>query len=153
MDPLTLLATAKAAHSAIKTAISLGKDIQSTAKDLSSLWSSVAGLTQAAAEPPKKGWLNAGSAEAQALEIFAAKKEAEQLQRDIQNYIVGEWGLSAWDSIQREVVHIRKQSKEAALKAQREQEQLTDDIILWGGLFVFVLLVCAVAFATLFIIR
>jgi hypothetical protein len=153
MDPLTLLATAKAAHSAIKTAISLGKDIQSTAKDLSSLWSSVAGLTKAASEPPKKGWVNAGSAEAQALEIFAAKKEAEQLQLDIQNYIVGEWGLFAWESIQREVVRIRKQQKEAALKAQKEREEMMDGLYLWGGLFVFILIVAAMIFTTIMIIR
>jgi hypothetical protein len=135
MDPLTLLATAKAAHSAIMTAVSVGKDIHSAVGDLSKLWSSVAGLTQAAAAPPKGGFLNAGSAEARALEIFAAKKEAEQLQTEVENFIVSEWGLAGLDSLRKEITEQKKLDKQRRLQAEKEQEELFAAFAFYGTIF------------------
>ena len=135
MDPLTLLATAKAAHSAIMTAVSIGKDVNSAVGDLSKLWSSVAGLTQAAADPHKGGFLNGASAEARALEIFAAKKEAEQLQQEVENFIVSEWGLAGLDSLRKEITEQKKLDKQRRLQAQKEQEALFEVITFYGTLF------------------
>lgn len=135
MDPLTLLATAKAAHSAIMTAVSVGKDIHSAVGDLSKLWSSVAGLTQAAADPHKGGFLNTGSAEARALQIFAAKKEAEQLQQEVENFIVSEWGLAGLDSLRKEITEQKKLEKQRRLQAQKEQQELFDTVMFYGTLF------------------
>ena len=51
MDPLTILALAKASYEAIKGGIAVGKEIQGMAKDMGSLFDSVAHLTRIAAAP------------------------------------------------------------------------------------------------------
>lgn len=131
MDVLSLLASARVAHGAIKAAVSLGKDIHSTAKDLSALWSSVASLTQAAADPPKGGFLSNGSAEARALEIFAAKKEAEQLQTEVENFIISEWGLTGLDALRQEITNQKKLDKQRKLEDQKAQAALIDAVIFY----------------------
>lgn len=149
MDPLTLLASAKLAHGAIVSAINLGKDITSTAKDLSALWGSVASLTQAAADPPK-GFLNNGSAEARALEIFAAKKEAEQLLHEVENFIIGEWGLSGLDSLRAEITNQKKLDKQLKLEAQDKMDDLLNDLAFYSMLLLMVVGIGTLIFFTFF---
>jgi len=109
MDPLSVLAVAQVAYSSIKAGISAGKEIQHMAKDLSDLWGSLAKLTQIAAEPPKKTFFNDKSAEQIAIERYTAKAEAYDLTLKARNLFVGQFGLAAWDQVQREVINIRKE--------------------------------------------
>ena len=53
MDPLTILALAKASYEAIKTGISVGKEMQGMFGDVMSLLDSAGKLSRIAARPPK----------------------------------------------------------------------------------------------------
>ena len=136
MDPLTILASIKAAHSTIKTAIAVGKELHHIAKDLSDLMNGVAKLTQESVSP--SGWKTKGSAEARAIEAYSAKMEAQQLEADIRNAIVGKYGLKAWDSIQRNVIIIRKEMKRQAAIEYAKRIALIE-ACLTGGIVVILM--------------
>ena len=130
VDPLTLLATAKAAATGARAAIAAGREIASVVREYNKLASAQSDLARLAADPPR-GWGQKESAEEIAMKAFAAKKEAEELENEIRNYIVSEWGLMAWDQIQKEIAAVRKAQKEAAIKrAQEDAEQRMINLVI-----------------------
>ena len=132
MDPFTILAIAKGSYEAIKGGIKIGKEIQGMLSDVSKLWGSCAQLARLAADPPKPKLFSKQSAEQLAIDAFTAKQEAIKYSAEIKNLFLAEYGLTAWDEIQREIIKIKKEQKAAALKAKQEAEQFIDDIILVG---------------------
>ena len=132
MDPLTILAVAKGSYEAIKAGVKIGKEIQGMFSDVSKLWGSCAKLAHMAADPPKPKLFarNGKSAEEIAIEAFTAKKEAEKYSEEIKNLILAEYGLRAWEEIQKEIIHIRKVQRAAAIQAKLDAEQLKKDISL-----------------------
>lgn len=140
MDPLTLLAAAKASYEAIKAGIAVGKELQHMASDMGSLFDSVAAITRTAADP--KGSLMAGkSAQQIAMEAYAAKAEADQMMEDLKNHFIGEFGIAAWDQVLSHTTQIKKEMKVAALEAQKEQEELMQAIMTWGSVFLAIVMV------------
>jgi hypothetical protein len=140
MDPLTLLATAKVSYEALKAGIAVGKELQSMAKDLGSLFDSVAAITRVAADP--KGSLMAGkSAQQIAMEAYAAKAEADQMMEELKNHFIGEFGIAAWDQVLSHTTQIKKEMKVAALEAQKEQEELMQAVMTWGSVFLAIVMV------------
>ena len=140
MDPLTLLATAKVSYEALKAGIAVGKELQSMAKDLGSLFDSVAAITRVAADP--KGSLMAGkSAQQIAMEAFAAKAEADQMMEELKNHFIGEFGIAAWDQVLSHTTQIKKDMRAAALEAQKEQEELMQAVMTWGSVFLAIVMV------------
>lgn len=147
MDPLTVLATAKAAAAGISTALKLGKDVTAIVKDMSTLMKAEGDLARLAADPPS-GWGQKESAEEIALKAFAAKREAEQMRNTVKNEIVAQYGITAWEQIQQEITRIRKAQKEAARKeAEERAEQIR--LLMWVvpalGIPFIILIVIAVA--------
>jgi hypothetical protein len=145
MDPLTLLATAKVSYEALKAGIAVGKELQGMAKDLGSLFDSVAAITRVAADP--KGSLIAGkSAQQIAMEAYAAKAEADQMMEELKNHFIGEFGIAAWDQVLSHTTQIKKDMKAAALEAEKAQEELMHTVMVWGAaiLAVIVVVVCVV---------
>ena len=140
MDPLTILAVAKGSYEAIKAGVKIGKEIQGMFSDVSKLWGSCAKLAHLAADPPKPKLFarNGKSAEEIAIDAFTAKKEAEKYSEEVKNLILAEYGMYAWDEIQKEIIRIRKEQKAAILKAKLEAEQLKKDIAM-------IMLMCLVA--------
>jgi hypothetical protein len=128
MDPLTVLATAQAAYGAIKMGIAAGKEIQHMAADLSDLWGSLAKLTQLAAEPPKATIFNRQSAEKIAIDRYTAKATAQDLALKARGMFIAQFGLSAWDEVQREVINIRKELERQRYQAEKERQQKIDDL-------------------------
>ena len=143
MDPLTLLAAAKVSFEALKAGIAVGKELQGMAKDMGSLFDSVAAITRVAADP--KGSLMAGkSAQQIAMEAYAAKAEADQMMEELKNHFIGEFGIAAWDQVLSATTQIKKDMKAAAIEAQKEQEELMNNILLWGSAFLLFVLVLTV---------
>lgn len=143
MDPLTLLAAAKASYEAIKAGIAVGKELQGMAKDLGSMFDSVAAITRVAADP--KGSMMAGkSAQQIAMEAYAAKAEADQMMEELKNHFIGEFGIAAWDQVLSHTTQIKKDMKAAALEAQKEQEELMNTILVWGSALLALILVVTV---------
>ena len=128
MDPLTVLALAQTAFAGVKAGIAAGKEIQHMAKDLSDLWGSLAKLTQIAAEPPRKSVFSNKSAEQIAIERYTAKAEAQDLAAKAKNMFVGQFGLSAWDQVQREVINIRKEIEREKYMAEKARAAKIEEL-------------------------
>ena len=128
MDPLTVLALAQTAFAGLKAGIAAGKEIQHVAKDLSDLWGSLAKLTQIAAEPPRKSIFSKKSPEQIAIERYTAKAEAQDLAAKAKNMFVGQFGLSAWDQVQREVINIRKEIEREKYMAEKARAAKLEEI-------------------------
>ena len=128
MDPLTILALAQTAFSGLKAGIAAGKEIQHVAKDLSELWGNLAKLTQIAAEPSKPSLFSKKTAEQIAIERYTAKAEAQDLAVKAKNMFVGQFGLAAWDQVQREVINIRKEIEREKYMAEKIRNQKIDEI-------------------------
>ena len=128
MDPLTILAAAQAAYSAIQAGIAAGKEIQGVAADLSDLWGSVAKLTHIAAEKPSTTIFSNKSPEQMAIERYTAKAEAQDLALKAKNLFVGRFGLNAWDQVQREVIEIRKEIERQKYAEERANAQRIEEI-------------------------
>ena len=128
MDPLTILAAAQAAYSAIQAGIAAGKEIQGVAADLSDLWGSVAKLTHIAAEKPSTTIFSNNSPEQMAIERYTAKAEAQDLALKAKNLFVGRFGLNAWDQVQREVIEIRKEIERQKYAEERANAQRIEEI-------------------------
>ena len=149
MDPFTLLAIAKASFEAVKAGVAVGKEIQGVAKDLGSLFDSVAHITRLAAEPPHASLMSGKTAEQMAMEAYAAKAEAEQMMAELKNHFVGEYGIAAWDNILSETTKIKKAQKAAALQAEKDQEQAIEN---FAGIMLVVLAVALILAVIIFIL-
>lgn len=145
MDPLAVLAVAKGSYEAIKAGIALGKELQGMAKDLGSLFDSVAHITRIAADP--KGSFTTGkSAQQIAMEAYAAKAEADAMMEDLKNHFIGEFGIAAWDQVVAATTQIKKDMKAAALQEQRAREEMMQ-----GFATAMLFIIGGVAFLMMFI--
>ena len=144
MDPITILALAKGSYEAIKAGISVGKEMQGMFSDVMSLLDSANQLTRIAAKPPRASLFDEKSAEQIAIEAFTAKSEVEQMMAEVRNAFLSEYGILAWDEILKETTRIRKEQAAARLKARKEQEELMQNIMVYGSAFLllFVLIIC-----------
>jgi cobalamin biosynthesis protein CbiG len=144
MDPISLLLLAKTSYEAIKSSVAAGKELQGVAKDLGSLFDSVAHITRIAADPPRASLLSGKTAEQMAMEAYAAKAEADQLMADLKNHFVGEYGLSAWDEVVAATTRIKKDIKAAEIQAANAQAEFMDNIASWAIGIILVLTVAAI---------
>lgn len=141
MDPFTILAGATAIYNGIKSAVDQGQDVMETAHKVGHLMSEVAKVVQLVSNPHKKKLFQSQAEfEADAMKLYSAKQKALKLQADARNLFVSQYGIAAWDSVQRKVIELRK---EAARQAQEEYEQAMEtrrDLIMVssivGGLLV-----------------
>ena len=135
MDPITALAAATTAFNAIKKGFSVGRDVESMSKDLGR-WM---GAIQDVKDGHKKNkGRSFGSVEEEALETFAAKKKAEQMERELRNFVNLSHGPSAWNEVIRIQADIRLKKKEAIAEAKKLRAKRIENIIL-GVLVLFFL--------------
>jgi len=144
VDPLTILAAAQAAYGALQAGIAAGKEIQSMAADLSDLWGSVAKLTHISAETPRISVFSKKSAEQIAMERYAAKAEAQDLALRAKNMFVGQYGLAAWDQVQKEVINIRKEIEKQRWEDKKAQAERAEELKEAGVVFMIVMATLAV---------
>lgn len=132
-DPITIgaaLSAANMAFSGIKKAVQTGREIQDCAGQLSkwaSAMSDITYLESKAKEKPSLWQTMRGSVEAQALEAFTAKKQADHLRSELKSYISFAWGPAAWRELVALEGQIRKERKE---QLYRKQEAL-DAMLSW----------------------
>tara|TARA_R100000781_G_scaffold35060_1_gene25059 strand:+ start:37 stop:486 length:450 start_codon:yes stop_codon:yes gene_type:complete len=135
VDPVSAIGIATTAYNAIKKGFQVGKEIEGMSKDL--------GRWMGAIQQVKDGHNKAkgrsfGSVEEEALESFAALKQAQQMENDLRNFVNLSHGPNAWNEVLRIQAQIRKKKKEALLEAKRKQAQMIENIIL-GVLLLFFL--------------
>jgi hypothetical protein len=137
MDPVTIIGGATVAFNAIKKGIEVGRDLQDMSGQLSKWAEHMSDLGQAEKQVKNPPWWKAmgGSVEAEALEIFAAKRKAEAMRKELKDHISFVMGPSAWDELVRTEAKIRKQKKEQEYRKAEIQEA----IITWTlGILLFV---------------
>ena len=126
MDPITAIAGATAAFNAIKAGFGVGRDIESMAGDLGRWMNWISDLKKAEElnkKPPIfKKLFQAGSVEEEAMQIFMAKKKAEDMREQLKQIIIMTRGLSAWDELIKTEADIRKK-RQNMIYAQQERRQ------------------------------
>lgn len=139
MDPVTVLAGAKAAFETVKVAIKVGKELHSVASELSKLFGAHADLTKMVAEPPRSGWMSKKSPEQMALDAFMAKKEAEEMTAQVRNMVTGVYGLAGWDELHRLVIQYRREQKAAEAAAAKRRAEIMETVMFYGALTILAL--------------
>jgi len=141
MDPFTLIAGATAIYNSIKSAVDSGQDVMDTAEKVGNLFSKVAQIVTVASTPRKKKLFQSQAEfEAEAVKIYAAKAKAQQMQLDVKNMFVGQYGPAAWEGIQRSVIEMRKEAARQTAAALKEQEENQKDLIMVSGIVGFLIL-------------
>ena len=138
MDPVTIIGGATVAFNALKKGFQFGKDLQDMSGQLTQWASSMSDLAYLEQKNKNPPWWKSlgGSVEAEALEIFTAKKKAESMRKELKDWISFSMGPSAWDELVATEGKIRKQKKEQEYRKAEIQEA----IVTWG-LSGFILLI------------
>jgi hypothetical protein len=127
MDPITALAAATTAFNAIKKGFSVGRDVEGMSKDLGRWMGAIQDVKDGHKKSKGRSF---GSVEEEALETFAAKKKAEQMERELRNFVNLSHGPSAWNEVIRIQASIRLKKKEAIAEAKRKQRRMIENIII-----------------------
>ena len=129
MDPVTIISGATVAFNALKKGFAIGKDLQDMSGQLTKWAGHMADLGQAEKQVKNPPWWKSlgGSVEAESLEVFAAKRKAEQMRKELKDYISFTMGPSAWDELVAIEAKIRKQKKEHEYR----KAELQEAIITW----------------------
>ena len=139
MDPVTIIGGATVAFNALKKGFQVGKDLQDMSGQLTQWASAMSDLSYAEQKNKNPPWwkaLNGQSVEAEALEIFTAKKKAEAMRKELKDWISFSMGPSAWDELVATEGKIRKQKRDQEYRKAEMQEA----IVTWG-LSGFILLI------------
>ena len=130
MDPVTIIGGATVAFNALKKGFQVGKDLQDMSSQLTQWAGAMSDLSfmeQKNKNPPWWKALNGQSVEAEALEIFTAKKKAEAMRQELKDWISFSMGPSAWDELVATEGRIRKQKKEQEYR----KAEMIEAIITW----------------------
>ena len=149
IDPITAIAGATAAFNTIKKGFAVGRDIESMAGDLGRWMGAVSDLKKADElnkKPPLfKKLFAAGSVEEEAMQIFMAKKKAEDMREELRQIITMTRGPSAWEELIKTEVDIRKKRQKAIYDQEERQRKffevtaiIVGITILAGALFALV---------------
>lgn len=129
MDPVTIISGATMAFNAIKKGIQVGRDIQDMSGQLAQWAGAMSDLGRAENKAKNPPWWKAISndVEREAMEIFAAKRKAEEMRNELKQYISLSMGPSAWEELLRIEAEVRKRKKEQEYR----KEEVKEAIITW----------------------
>ena len=135
MDPISAIAVATTAYSAIKKGFSVGREIESMSKDL--------GRWMGAIQDVKEGHNNKkgrsfGSVEEESLETFAALKKAQQMEDELRTFVNMNYGPNAWNEVIRLQANIRLKKKKVTEEAEQKKKDLIENMILTGSFIFFI---------------
>ena len=127
MDPVTIIGGATVAFNALKKGFQVGKDLQDMSGQLTQWAGCMSDLAYAEQKNKNPPWwkaLNGGSVEAEALEIFTAKRKAEAMRQELKDWISFSMGPSAWDELVATEGKIRKKKKDQEYRKAEIQEAI-----------------------------
>jgi len=123
VDPITAISAATAAFSLIKKGFDAGRDIESMYSDMGRWMGAVADIRHAdqMVKNPSvfKKLFNGSSIEQEAMDVFAAKKKAEEMENELRTYVNLVYGPNSWADIIKLQAKIRKDRQEQ-IYAQQE---------------------------------
>ena len=143
MDPITAIGIATTAYKTIVSGFKVGKQVENMSKDLGR-WM---GAIQAVKDGHKKKKSRSfGSVEEEALETFAAVKEAQRMENELRNFVNLSHGPNAWNEVLRIQAQIRKAKKEAEEEAKRKQRKIVENTIIGGCVLFFVFFIIYIVY-------
>jgi hypothetical protein len=130
VDPLTIISGATVAFNAIKKGIQVGKDLQDMSGQLSQWAGAMSDLGRAESKVKNPPWWKtlSNDVEKEAIQIFAAKRKAEEMRQELKQYISFSMGPSAWEELIRIEAQVRRQKKEQEYR----KEEIKEAIITWS---------------------
>ena len=130
IEIVAAVSAASGAFNAIKQGFAAGREIESMAGDLSRWMGAVSDIKKADEynkKPPIfKKLFNAGSVEEEAMQIFMAKKKAEDMRAELKQIISFTRGPSAWEELLRTEAAIRKKRQQAIYDQQERRKQILE---------------------------
>ena len=140
IDPITALSVAASAVGNAKTLLAAGRDATSA---LSQFAGAVADVNYAAEKAKNPGvWKSlTGSAEAEAIEVFAAQKKVQAMKKEVEQIIGFTYGQKGLDEYKDTLRRVRAQRKKTAYR----QAELKEALVTWT----LGILICASAVALL----
>lgn len=127
MDPVTIIGGATVAFNAIKKGLQVGKDLQDMHGQLTKWAGAMSDLGQAEKKVNNPPWWKSlgGSVEAEALEVWNAKRKAEAMREELRQHISFIYGPSAWDELVRTEARIRKEKRDQEYRKAEVIEEIT----------------------------
>ena len=124
------MAGASAAFNAIKKGIEVGRGLQDMSGQLSQWAGAMSDLGRAETKAKNPPWWKSlsGGVEQEAMQIFAAKKKAEEMRKELKQYISFSMGPSAWEELLRIESQVRKRKQEQEYR----KEEIKEAIINWS---------------------
>ena len=155
IDPISAVAMATGAFNTIKAGFAAGREIESMAGDLGRWMGAVSDIKKAEEynkKPPIfKKLFQAGSVEEEAMQIFMAKKKAEDMRAELKQIISFTRGPSAWEELLKTEGDIRKKRQKAIYDQEERRRKLLEGIaialgiIVVGGFAIFIAVLAAKA--------
>lgn len=122
MDPVSAIAVAGSAFSAIKSGFAAGREVESMGKDIMRWMGAIQDIKQGH-EKEKKKKSRFATVEEEALESWIIKKKAEEMEDELRQFISLQYGPSAWQQLIKMQADIRKQRQEEEEARQRKIRQ------------------------------
>lgn len=138
MDPMSAIAIAGTAFSAIKQGFEHGREIEGMMGDMARWMGAIKDVKEGANKAKAKK--KYGSIEEEAFEEFAALKEAERMENELRQFVNMNYGPQSWAQIVKLQADIRIREQEARLQAEREREEAIERLCIWIGVISVVIL-------------
>ena len=134
IEIVAAVSAASTAFNSIKKGFAMGREIESMAGDLSRWMGAVSDIKKADEynkKPPLiKKLYASGSVEEEAMEIFMAKKKAEDMRNQLKQIITLTRGMSAWEELLRTEGEIRKKRQKLIYDQKERQRKLIEGILI-----------------------
>ena len=141
IEVVAAVSAATGAFNTIKAGFAAGREIESMAGDLSRWMGAVSDIKKADEynkKPPLfKKLFAAGSIEEEAMEVFMAKKKAEDMRNELRQIISFTRGPAAWDELLRTEADIRKKRQKLIYDQKERQKKVIEYILI--GILVFIM--------------
>ena len=133
IDPITAIATASAAYNALKKGIQVGRELQDMGGQLAQWAGAVSDLDFLAKKAEDPPWWRAlgGNTQAEAIEIFAAKKKIQAQRDELKTFVQYSYGQAGWEELLRIEAAVRKR-KQATDHRKAEIKELLITIVIVG---------------------
>lgn len=131
VDPVTAIATATAAFNTVKKMVAMGRDVEDTLSQVGKWYGAVSDLNEAERDvknPPLfKKIVASKSVEEEAMNVYAAKKRAQQQEKELRELLMYTYGPDGY----KELVDLRRRIKNEREKTIYAQARRRKQVF-WG---------------------
>tara|TARA_B100001059_G_C17641524_1_gene479671 strand:- start:19 stop:462 length:444 start_codon:yes stop_codon:yes gene_type:complete len=124
VEPIT---AAVAAFTAVKKGIQVGKDLHDMAGDIGKLWGGIDAARGAHTKKKNTGFI---SVEEEALQTFTAKRKADEIEKELREFIIYTLGGAAWTQLIEIRGQVRKQRASVALAEKKKRQKAINSMLI-----------------------